>query len=30
VRFDTDRLSVNLDQFSAGSIPNIQILEIRQ
>jgi uncharacterized protein (TIGR02217 family) len=30
VRFDTDRLTVNLDQFSAGSIPNIQILEIRQ
>jgi uncharacterized protein (TIGR02217 family) len=30
VRFDTDRLTVNLDQFSAGSIPNIQILEIKQ
>ena len=29
VRFDTDRLTVNLDQFSAGSIPNIPILEIR-
>lgn len=30
VRFDTDRLTINLDQFSAGSIPNIPILEIRQ
>ncbi len=30
VRFDTDRLTVNLDQFSAGSIPSIPILEIRQ
>ncbi|MDY6960307.1 MAG: DUF2460 domain-containing protein [Pseudomonadota bacterium] len=28
-RFDTDRLVVNLDQFQAGSIPNIPILEIR-
>jgi uncharacterized protein (TIGR02217 family) len=30
VRFDTDRLTVNLDQVSAGSIPSIPILEIRQ
>lgn len=29
VRFDTDRLEVNLDGFRHGSIPNIAIVEIR-
>jgi uncharacterized protein (TIGR02217 family) len=29
VRFDTDRLEINLQQFEAGSIPHIPIVEIR-
>lgn len=29
VRFDTDRLEINLDGFRHGSIPNIAIVEIR-
>ena len=29
VRFDTDKLELNLSQFEAGSIPNIPIVEIR-
>jgi uncharacterized protein (TIGR02217 family) len=29
VRFDTDRLEVNLTLIEAGSIPNIPIVEIR-
>lgn len=29
VRFDSDQLSINLDNFSAGQIPNIAIVEIR-
>jgi len=29
VRFDSDALSVNLDSFRAGEIPNIPIVEIR-
>lgn len=29
VRFDTDRLVVNIEAFRAGSIPNIPIVEIR-
>ena len=29
VRFDTDRLEINLDGFRHGSIPNIAIIEIR-
>jgi uncharacterized protein (TIGR02217 family) len=29
VRFDTDRLEINLAQFQAGSIPHIPIVEIR-
>jgi len=30
VRFDTDRLEINLRSFEAGVIPSIPILEIRQ
>jgi uncharacterized protein (TIGR02217 family) len=29
VRFDTDRLEINLATFSAGEIPNIPIIEVR-
>jgi uncharacterized protein (TIGR02217 family) len=29
VRFDTDRLEINLSQFNAGEVPNIPIVEIR-
>lgn len=29
VRFDTDRLDINLTAFSAGNIPSIPLLEIR-
>jgi uncharacterized protein (TIGR02217 family) len=29
VRFDTDRLGVNLSLIEAGSIPDIPIVEIR-
>ncbi len=29
VRFDTDRLEVNLSAFAAGEIPNIPLVEIR-
>ncbi len=29
VRFDTDGLSVNLDNFNAGEIPSIPILEVK-
>ncbi len=29
VRFDTDRLDVNLSGFEHGAIPNIPIVEIR-
>jgi uncharacterized protein (TIGR02217 family) len=29
VRFDTDQLEINLQQFEAGSIPQIPIVEIR-
>jgi uncharacterized protein (TIGR02217 family) len=29
VRFDTDQLEINLQQFEAGSIPHIPIVEIR-
>lgn len=29
VRFDTDKLEINLQQFCAGSIPQIPIVEIR-
>lgn len=29
VRFDTDRLEINLASFSAGDIPNIPIIEVR-
>jgi len=29
VRFDTDQLQINLQQFEAGSIPHIPIVEIR-
>jgi len=29
VRFDTDRLAINLDHFSAGEIPQIPVVEIR-
>lgn len=29
VRFDTDRIEVNLQSFAAGSIPNIPIIEVR-
>lgn len=30
VRFDNDQISVNMEIFNAGQIPNIQIIEIRQ
>jgi len=29
VRFDTDRLDVNLTSFAAGDIPSIPLVEIR-
>lgn len=29
VRFDTDRLAINLDHFSAGEIPQIPVVELR-
>ena len=29
VRFDTDRIEVNLQSFAAGSIPHIPIIEVR-
>ena len=29
VRFDTDQLRINLAQFAAGDIPDIQVVEIR-
>ncbi len=29
VRFDTDKLEINLSLIEAGSIPNIPIVEIR-
>jgi uncharacterized protein (TIGR02217 family) len=29
VRFDTDRLEINLAAFSAGEIPNIPLIEVR-
>ena len=29
VRFDTDRIEVNLQNFAAGSIPHIPVLEVR-
>lgn len=29
VRFDTDRLDINLTSFDAGDIPNIPIIEVR-
>ena len=29
VRFDTDRLSVNLASFEAGDVPNVPVVEIR-
>lgn len=29
VRFDTDKLEINLSGFSAGAIPNIPIIEVR-
>lgn len=29
VRFDTDRLEINLASFSAGDIPNVPIIEVR-
>ena len=29
VRFDIDQIMVNVEQFNAGAIPDIDILEIR-
>jgi uncharacterized protein (TIGR02217 family) len=29
VRFDTDRLNINLASFSAGDVPNVPVVEIR-
>ena len=29
VRFDTDRLNVNLSSFEAGEVPNVPVVEIR-
>ena len=29
VRFDTDRLEVNLSTFEAGDVPNVPLVEIR-
>jgi uncharacterized protein (TIGR02217 family) len=29
VRFDTDKLDINLSGFASGAIPNIPIIEIR-
>ncbi len=29
VRFDTDRLDVNLSSFEAGEAPNVPVVEIR-
>lgn len=30
VRFDTDKLNINLEIFNAGSIPSIPVVELRQ
>jgi uncharacterized protein (TIGR02217 family) len=29
VRFDTDRIDINLSSFEAGEVPNIPVVEIR-
>ena len=29
VRFDTDKLEINLSGFTSGAIPNIPIVEVR-